>query len=170
MYQIVRDPASGFYHFQTAKGLTYICRFQGCTNQLSPVLGVYDIEIYEFDFTCYSPQPFNRELPSKDDRVSATIVHLLSQFFSHELRVIVYLCDSIDGRHKVRHRLFEHWHRLYAQHYLMRLPVDIEWEDENVTAAAHGCVIIRNDFPHLDVLKHELINNAFEIITEKYGY
>src|SRR5688572_25711422 len=109
MYNIVKGPFSGSYLFQTENGLLYVCRFQNRTRELSPVIGIYDIEVYEFDFTCYTPDIQNCGLKKFDKKVSTTISSMLLNFFTNELRIIIYVCDTADGRHRERHKLFKIW-------------------------------------------------------------
>jgi hypothetical protein len=172
MYKIEKDPSSGSYRFQTENGLIYLCRFRNCASDLSPVLGIYDIEIWEFDFICYIPEVQNGGFKKFDKKVSATISHLLVKYFANELRVILYVCDTVDGRHKERHKLFKNWfNNLYVQNDFTRIPMEVDLTNENtgLAASAHGCVITRKDFPHMEVLQRELIDKAASIIGQKIG-
>jgi hypothetical protein len=170
MYNIVKGPSSGSYLFQTENGLLYVCRFQNCTREFSPVLGIYDIEVFEFDFTCHSLDAQNCAFKKFDKKVSATISYLLLKFFTNELRIIIYVCDTADGRHRERHKLFKIWfNNLEKQEDFTRIPMELDQEnkDSGLAASAHGCIITRKDFPHPEVLQRELIDKAASIIGQK---
>ena len=132
MYKIEFDPSSGSYYFQTENGLTYICQFQNRPGNLSPVLGIYDIEICEFEFICYTPDNQNCGFKKFDKKVSVTIFHLLLKYFTNELRVIIYVCDTADGRHRERHKLFKNWfYNLDEQEGFTRIPLEIDLENKD---------------------------------------
>jgi hypothetical protein len=172
MYKIALDPSSGSYYFQTENGLTYICQFRNRTRDLSPVLGIYDIEICEFDFICITSDAQNRGFKKFDKKVSATISYMLLKFFTNELRVIIYVCDTADGKHRERHKLFKNWfNNLNDQEGFTRIPMEIDHEnkDSGLAASAHGCIITRKDFPHPEVLQRELIDKAASVIGQKIG-
>jgi hypothetical protein len=136
------------------------------------VLGIYDIEVYEFNFSCHNLDVQNCPFKTYDKQVSATISHLLLKFFTSELRVILYVCDSSDGRHKERHKLFKNWfNNLAEQANYIRIPVEIDLNDEasGLAASAHGSVITRKDFPHMEVLQKELIDEIPNIFRQKIG-
>ena len=172
MYKLAVDPSSGSYHFCTENGIIYICGFRNRTRDLSPVLGIYDIEVWEFYFYCYSTDEQKSIHKKFDKKVSTTIPYLLLIFLAIELRVVVYACDSSDGRHKVRHKLFTNWfNNLAEQKNYIRIPIALEQNDEpsGLSASAHGGVITRKGFPHMEVLQKELIDQLPNIFGEKIG-
>jgi hypothetical protein len=172
MYKLAFDPTFGSYHFRTENGLTYACHFHNWTRELSPVLGIYDIQVCEFDFTCHNPNETTCVFKKYDKKISATISHLLLSFFASELRVITYVCDTSDGRHKERHKLFKIWfNNLAEQENYIRKPFAIDHKDEalGLAGSAHGGVITRKDFPHMEVLQKELIDEIPNIVAKKIG-
>ena len=156
----------GYYNFKTSQALIYTCTFRNVTSKLSPVLGIYDIEIYDFEFYCYDPTPEIKK--SKDEQISATIIHLLQQFFSSDLRVLIYACDSSDRLHRERQWLFNHWYKTFAES-IKRYQLDIKIEDDKFEIAAHGAVLTTIDFPYQNVLQSELLDQVHGILLEKYG-
>jgi hypothetical protein len=172
MYKIAFDPSRGYYHFCTENGLLYICHFQNWTRELSPVLGIYDIQVCEFDFSFQNMAEENYAFKRYDKRVSTTISHLLLKYLSSELRVLTYVCDTSDGRHKVRHKLFENWfHNLVEQKNYIRIPIEMDLNDEasGLSASANGGVITKKDFPHMEVLQKEFIDKLPNIFRQKAG-
>ena len=172
MYKIAFDPTLGSYHFRTENGLTYLCGFRNRTRDLSPVLGIYDIVVWEFYFYCYNTDEQSVIHKKFDKKVSTTISNLILKFLAKELRVVLYACDSCDGRHKVRHKLFKNWfNNLVEQKNYIRIPVAMEMNDEapGLSASANGGIITRKDFPHMEVLQKEFIDKLPNIFREKIG-
>ena len=46
-----------------------------------------------------------------DPKIRNTIVNIISDFWEDYDKVILFVCDSSDGRSESRMRLFHHWHR-----------------------------------------------------------
>ena len=154
---------NGYYCFTTNLDREYSCAFSDVNPVLSPVVGVYDIEVFTFDFFYQDPDP--KRKPT-DERVSATIKFLLQDFFViNPNRVMIYVCDSIDGRGRHRYSLFKKWFENFAQEYKCD-NVEIELDDYE---PIYGAVIRSNEFQHDEILKTEVIDRAETIMTEKYG-
>lgn len=61
----------------------------------------------------------------KDHRISATIVKIIDDFFIKNPRTIIhYVCDSTDGSHKSRSRLFSMWHTDYGRNKIQKLIIE----------------------------------------------
>lgn len=165
-YQVNRNSA-GLYYFATTDGIIYFCKFADKTLMLSPMLGIYDIEIYEFEFFPFIPDGIEKRI--YDDRVAITILNVIQQVFTSSLRVLIYLCDASDNKQKARQKLFGSWHKKMLSSFVRRIPVELEMlQDDNSIHQVLGSILIRNDFPHFDVLQRELIDQAVGIISEKY--
>lgn len=166
-YKIVFYKNTGLSSFKTSYELTYFCGFENVTSRLSPLLGVYDIEIYDFQFYPYDPIPGKKK--GKDSRIAITITTLVNDFFSNNSRVLLYVCDATDGCAGIRQELFGKWYR--KQSYAFnRHQLSIELETtSNELLVMYACILTRKDFPYLDVLKKELIDQAKDIALEKYG-
>ena len=155
---------NGFYVFNTDNDVTYTCGFRDVTSTLSPVIGVYEVKVFDFEFFPHDPKPEVRK--PIDDRVSATVIDLMKGFFVDPLRVLIYACDAADGRARERQLLFKQWHR-NIQDTINRDEIEVEIEE--LDAKAYGCVLTRKDFPHMDVLQSELIDKAKDIVLEKFN-
>lgn len=152
----------GYYYFQTDHGLLYSVAFNNLTSKLPPLLGIYDIDVYDIEFFPVDLEP-DKSKPF-DDRVSATIVDLLERQMHDELQVLIYLFDAANGRPQARQALFSRWHRNMTDtldHNSVRIQVD----DDSVV---YGGVFKRKDFPHDDVLRSELIDKASGFILQKF--
>lgn len=165
MYHTALSP-NGYYTFVTDTNLSYYCRFINCTNALSPLLGVYDIKIYEIDFYPAIPENVSRRAKAKDPKIAATITALIKQTINDDV-VIISICDSSDGREFARHKLFEKWHIQHVTDKIIRIPVEITLEVNNITV--YACAYHTHNFKYPHLLQEELIDKSFGIIAEKYG-
>ena len=160
--------SSGLYVFETDNKLIYSCGFNNVTSILSPVIGVYDLEVYDFEFDNYNPTGITIVGGKFDDRVSDTIQHLIRQFFTEQNRVLIYACDNGDGRAKQRQTLFRQWHH-NLDDVINQEDVVVNLETPENLIQAYGCVLTRKDFEYKDIINRELIDKAGEIIVEKFN-
>lgn len=154
----------GSYTFNTDQDANYFCKFLPANDVLGPVLDLYDIEVFEFVFEKFDPEPPRRMY--QDPRVSDTIQRIMHGFLSEDLRVMLYLCDSSDGRAEKRHRLFKRWYENFGDGFHNdNLKINFEGDYEPV----YGSMITTEDFPHRDVLKREIFDKAEGLVLGKYG-
>jgi len=66
-----------------------------------------------------------KDIPS-DLRIVSTILYNINQRFQDKETVIIYTCDQVDGREKVRKRLFDKW---FVEHNTELLKVDLEFDN-----------------------------------------
>jgi hypothetical protein len=146
--------SNGTYNFSTDSNVNYLCRFKNITPYLSPVIGIYDIKVFDFEFVNQTISPIGKRLKGNgyDNRISAAIIHLLNLFFQDPLSVIVYICDDLDNKHKERSILFKQWYNK-GKDTFVRIPGEIDLGNKII----HGCILIRKDFPHTDILNQEFI-------------
>lgn len=52
------------------------------------------------------------------ERVRNTILVIIHRFFERNSDALVTICESVDQRQKVRHRLFNHWFQMFNNGYL----------------------------------------------------
>ena len=156
-YNVHLDETSSYYYFLTNQDLVYICGFENLTPKLTPLVGIYDIEIGEFMFT-----PQRRDDARHDERVAPTIVELMKSYFTDENHVLVYLCDASDGRPAARQALFIRWHRNMTD-MIDHEPVQISVGEVIV----YGGMLTRKDFPYKDTMKEQLSGKAVGMIATK---
>lgn len=125
------------------------------------MLGIYDIEVFDFEFY---PETSGNDRNKYDLAIYNTLVNILSSFFISEMRVLVSICDSTDGRHKARHSLFGIWYKKNGSNLVARESLEIKIGDE----VTYANIFFRNDFPHTQVLHAHLIDKAREIIGGKF--
>jgi len=133
---------NGLQSFTTDQGVEYAMGFTNVSHYLSPVLGIYDIRVYTFDF-------FSDGHGSKDERVAATIQNEVEGFFTDPNRVLTYICDSGDGLQAERQRLFTQWTRNME---------DVKHAKVQIGEELYGGILMRKDFRHWDVLQEELFH------------
>jgi len=81
-----------------------------------------------------------------DPKVEKTILAIIDEFFHSNLQVLLYICDTSDGKEGGRNRLFLRWFEKYAvPHRFTICTASAQIEDETVYAA----IIVENRNPHL---------------------
>ena len=165
-YPLNRNKDS-LYYFATAAGVLYFCGALDKTASLPPMLGIYDIQVLEFEFFPFLLDGVEQGEP--DERIAPTIIAALRRVFITSEVVVFFLCDATDRKHRGRQRLFRNWHAAYMGKDFTRLPVELTIETERGDIQqVFGCILFRADFPHGDVLQRELINKVAEIFGEKF--
>ena len=152
----------GIYSFRTDQSLEYHCSFLKLNPFLSPIVGVYDVEVSEFQFSKHNSGSDKKT--QLDPRVFATIKQLIRAYFDEPERVLLYLCDPGDGRQSYRHRLFIKWFEQMEGFTRDDLKVEIEGG-----LMLYGAAITRNDFPHRQVLQREVLNTVKGYAIAKFG-
>lgn len=165
-YSISINEQDGFFYFVTDNKLIYKCYFESALT-LIPILGIYDIEAYEFGFYCFSIDGNEKYKP--DRRIGATVVQLIKDFFSNPRRVLLYICDYSDERGNIRQLLFERWFKRYSDENIKRTQLDIQKVEGNTSYKLQGCILYKNDFPEKEALQTYLIDKAGNIAFGKYS-
>ena len=93
----VRQVDDGVFAFTTKHGISYTASF------LADV-SFYDEGVYQFFLTKTSSKKGR-----KDDDISETVKVIIEEFFAQEEAVMLYICDTADGRQASRDRLFRAW-------------------------------------------------------------
>ncbi|MFN4146736.1 MAG: DUF6169 family protein [Runella sp.] len=47
-------------------------------------------------------------------KIPATILSFLADFFRNQNNVLIYVCESLDGRQLARKKIFDKWFKKYA--------------------------------------------------------
>lgn len=99
---------SGFnsYFFTTIIDVVYEVKFVPSSDYFNAYQDL-GVEVFEMIISI-ADNPSGGRLPS-DERVAPTIFAIFEGFFLAQRHVIVFICDSTDGRGKARHRKFGHW-------------------------------------------------------------
>lgn len=107
--------STGVYTFKTDINLSYSVTF---ISALQFADKAYSHCIYELSF-------YTDRTAKHDSRVMATIADILKRFFTDTDKILFYLCDSSDGRHYARKRLFDRWIETYSSGRFIRYNADI---------------------------------------------
>uniref|UniRef100_A0AB33JGU8 Uncharacterized protein n=1 Tax=Prevotella sp. GTC17260 TaxID=3236796 RepID=A0AB33JGU8_9BACT len=140
--------------FATDNGLHYIVSFDADDVSLSVLC--YQLVIVNVD---------NKPSP-RDHKLRDTIIAIVEEFFSSSNEVLLYICETRDGKQALRNRLFRYWYSQNGQHkgytYLSASVLD----DDGVMN--YAMLIMRNDSPHYATAYRDfgesiqMLNNKFE--------
>ena len=62
-----------------------------------------------------------------DKRISLTIRHIINNFFEKNPRsILTYTCESLDGKHHCRNRLFQKWYSEHSSNKVQYTKVDMK--------------------------------------------
>lgn len=168
-YNISHFRETDNYSFTTEQGISYYCRFGNIMSLLPPLLGIYDIEVNDFIFYPDSNSEFGRI--KYDARVALTLIDLIrNHYFIAPEKVLVYTCDDTDRNDggKCRQKLFGKWLKPLADE-IRHFDLEIMFDAEKETTSVYAGIIVRNDFPYPEVLKKQLLEEAAQIVVEKFG-
>lgn len=132
--------------FQTDFGIHYSVSF----NKEDIVLG--ECDTYQLII-----RKIEERRSSYDPKVEKTILSIISEFFRLNLEVMLYMCDTSDGKEEVRNRLFLSWFEKYADK--MRFTIckaHMEIEGEGLFI----CIIVDNRNPKLVAITEDFNEQA----------
>lgn len=137
----IRVLKDGSAFFTTDNGLHYIVSFDPDDVSLSHLC--YQLVIVNVD-----NQPSPRDLKLRD-----TIVAIVEGFFTSNNEVMLYVCETGDGKQAMRNRLFQYWYSRYERKQEFTfLSASIKDEEGIVNYAT---LIIRNDNPNYTEVVNE---------------
>ena len=94
--------------------------------------------------------------------MEATILAIVDEFFRSNLEVLLYMCDTSDGREESRHRLFLTWFEHYAEKQRFTIcQAHAEIEGEGL----FFCIVVDNRNPHLEAITTDFTESA-ALLTE----
>lgn len=142
----------GSAYFTTDKGLHYIVSFDPDDAILSTLC--YQLIIINVD---------NKPSP-RDCKLRDTIVAIVEGFFAFNNEVMLYICETGDGKQAMRNRLFQYWYSQYERKYEFTfLSASIKDEEGIVNYATF---IMRNDNPnYVEVL--EDFGHSVQVLSNK---
>ena len=138
------------YVFVTNYGIQYSIEIEdGSSYFLSfkPYLSVYElsIDISNVEQVLFAPY---------DRRTEVTILSIVKAFFQDHTNSIIYVCDSVDGKHRARNRKFDMWFSRNNDGTLEKYDLDFSTEGMEILAS----LIVHIDNP----FKEELIQLFFQ--------
>ena len=106
-----------FYAFTTLAGIEYYCYFYTAEEIFSDYPSLAK-KVFGFNITFKENQTFQKGL---DKRLAATVVAILTTFLKEKKNAVLYICDSSDGREKIRFHKFTHWFHQYDDGSIIQL-------------------------------------------------
>jgi Family of unknown function (DUF6169) len=118
--------ADGSVSFLTDYQIRYTAEFRDAAHHFDDDL-LKSAGVAEFSFgpdEGYAPGPF-------DHRVELTLIYLIQTYFVNSGDLLLYVCESLDGRHLARHRIFSRWFGRYTSEDYDK--IDFELTDAGTT-------------------------------------
>lgn len=146
-YEVAAIPGVNFVSFLTDYGVQYAIGFEKDDTSL-PVTETYQFSIINVN---------NKKSP-RDPKVRETIIAVVEDFFVENQEVMLYICETGDGKQSLRSRLFEYWFNHYKQGWnVMFLSTSVRDEEGILNYAA---IIIRTDHPRLKEIVSEFADTV----------
>ena len=139
----------GSYLFKTDYGIVYKISFMEDDT-------IWDSGAYQFLITNLS----NSASPN-DSKLKLTILYILESFFKVNNDILLYICETGDGKQAMRNRLFIRWFQQYSEHHLYYFKT-LEIQAEGIMNFA--AIIVRFDNPKINEIIQE-----FDMITNTLG-
>lgn len=138
-----------------AKDRTYRIAFDDCSTLLSKSLL---FKVYSFAFAHSQEEQLLGQIA--DPRIKVTIVSIVQEFFQKNPNdVLFYTCDSTDGKHAFRKRLFDRW--FIASHGTNVEKHDFDLPDYPTS------FLLRANHPHKDEVVNEIVGSYNTLMAEK---
>lgn len=134
------------FMFQTDYGIHYVISFSK-----------EDIELGGCDTYQLIIRKVEEVRSQHDPKVEATILAIINEFFQSNLEVLLYLCDTSDGREESRNRLFLSWFgKNVAKDRFTICQAHAIIEGEGLFL----CIIVDNRHPKLELIKADFEEKA----------
>jgi hypothetical protein len=119
------------YFFETDNSVAYSVEF---TDGVHYFLNLpAHIPVFEFNIKVLSAvDTFGKPY---DKRVEATIVGILSTFFSQNKNSLIYICDNLDNRQRARRRKFDSWFKKSNSTVVEKYDIDFTVYDMQILAS-----------------------------------
>lgn len=152
-YKVNPIPDTFFVSFLTDYGVQYAIGFEKDDTSL-PVTEAYQFSIINGN---------NKKSP-RDKKVRDTIIAVIEDFFIENNEVMLYICETGDGKQSMRSRLFEYWFSQYKRHWnIMFLSSSVT---DEVGILNYAAIILRNDHPRLQEIVTEFTNTV-KLLNDK---
>ena len=134
-YKVEESDEENFFEFFTEHDVHYSVGFMpdDCLMQNE----AYHLIIVNVD---------NRPSPN-DRKVKDTILSVVAEFFDKNNTTLLYICDTGDGKQRLRSRLFERWFSAYSKKALYTSVTSSVVDEDGITN--YATIILRNDNPRL---------------------
>ena len=134
-YQVKQSDDENFFEFFTEHDVHYSVGFM--PDAILMQNEAYHLIIVNVD---------NRPSPS-DRKVKNTVLAIVAEFFEQNNTTLLYICDTGDGKQRLRSRLFEQWFAAYKQKALYTSVTSSVVDEDGIMN--YATIILRNDNPRL---------------------
>ncbi|PWK26420.1 hypothetical protein LV89_02591 [Arcicella aurantiaca] len=138
------DDETFSYFFKTTFQVFYKIEFKP-TGYIFGEEYIWSHYCYEFSIKLSANSPKNTPF---DPLVSITIASIFVDFFKNKQNIIIYTCDTSDGKHLVRVRKFDRWFNQFNHEKFLKIDNSIVDSKQNTTY--YNSLIIRQDNPYKD--------------------
>lgn len=125
----------GFYEFITDFGVRYSIGFMHDDSVITS--GAYQFIISNV----------NHQASPNDDKVRKTIMCMIDEFFRQNEDVLLYICETGDGKQAMRNRLFQYWFSQYEKKEDFTFLSSSVTEEDGVVN--YATIIIKSNSPRL---------------------
>jgi hypothetical protein len=137
-YKIVIEK-NNYFQFITTAGTKYACYFLSYAEYFKSYKEVAS-NIYSVNVEIIESK---RRAVALDERTGLTIVEIVKRFLKGLEDVVVYVCDSSDGRELLRKRKFDLWFRKYDDGTVIKIDGHISVPNFNI----YNAILIHKDNP-----------------------
>lgn len=143
----VKQVDDSVFVFITKHGISYTVGF-------IPDTSFMEKGVYQFFLTKTSGKKGR-----KDEEIYETVRVIIEEFFAQEESIMLYICDTTDGRQASRDRLFRAWFYAYIESTAYTMCTDIMIIDK---IRYFSSIILRNDHP----MHNQVLNKFHDFIAE----
>lgn len=146
-YTVHHVPNKNFVSFRINYGVEYLAGFD------KDDLSLLNTDVYQFSIINAN----NKKSP-RDSKVRDTIIAIVENFFALNNEVMLYICETGDGKQPMRSRLFEHWFNQSKKDWNVLILSTSLYDEEGTQN--YASIILRQDHPHLS----EVVNEFTETV------
>ena len=120
---------------------------------------IWETSCYQLIITNGSDSPSHN-----DPKLRETILQIISGFFASNSGILLYICDSEDGKQAIRNRLFMKWFALYKEREKYRLCTTEMVYRKGVPY--YAAIIVQSSNPQIDEILAEF-NRVIGLLKSK---
>ena len=154
-YRATREQTSAgeFFRFTTEHGVEYSVGFL-------PDDSIVSKDTFQFIISNINDKP-----SPNDDKVRETIMIMIDEFFlTSPKEVLLYICETADGKQAMRNRLFHYWFSMYDRNGEFTCLSSSIPDEEGIMN--YATLIIRNDNPALTERMNEFLE-TIQLLNSK---
>jgi Family of unknown function (DUF6169) len=157
MYPFSKGTKPDVYNFFTKEAIIYEVSFVKV--QYFDEYPLFANDVYEVIIQLFSD---SKNFAPYDSWTAPTIASIIATFLDSPYKILVYNCDTSDGREKVRNRKFDEWFQKYSANHYIKLDSNFYDLESNITF--FSTLIMKRDNPY-----KFYISEAFDELTDRLG-